>query len=176
MKNNQFDLKVRIKQSLDALHMFQKAEHIPELVTLAAYVCFMDVDFARSLEKLSKTKVKDEIKQFLRETDLKFIDALVTEKLDEVEFSIILRAFIEAFASYGNAEDYGKAVAQVLAEVLADEFNYEFFINLRTHPLTDACRTLGSTGNQSDSGGYGYRRIGTSDCLRRTYIPVSGRA
>ncbi len=127
MKNSQFDLKVRIKQSLDALHMFQKAEHIPELVTLAAYVCFMDVDFARSLEKLSKTKVKDEIKQFLRETDLKFIDALVTEKLDEVEFSIILRAFIEAFTSYGNAEDYGKAVAQVLAEVLADEFNYEFF-------------------------------------------------
>ena len=96
MKNNQFDLKVRIKQSLDALHMFQKAEHIPELVTLAAYVCFMDVDFARSLEKLSKTKVKDEIKQFLRETDLKFIDALVTEKLEEVEFSIIFRAFIEA--------------------------------------------------------------------------------
>ena len=127
MKNSQFDLKVRIKQSLDALHMFQKAEHIPELVTLAAYICFMDVDFARSLEKLSKTKVKDEIKQFLCETDLKFIDALVTEKLDEVEFSIILRAFIEAFTSYGNAEDYGKAVAQVLAEVLADEFNYEFF-------------------------------------------------
>lgn len=87
----------------------------------------MDVDFARSLEKLSKTKVKDEIKQFLRETDLKFIDALVTEKLDEVEFPIILRAFIEAFTNYGNAEDYGKAVVQVLAEVLADEFNYEFF-------------------------------------------------
>lgn len=125
--NNKFDLKVSIKQSLNALHMFQKAEHIPELVTLAAYVCFMDVDFARSLEKLSKTKVKDEIKQFLRETDLKFIDALVTETLDEVEFSIILRAFIEAFTNYGNAEDYGKAVVQVLAEVLADEFNYEFF-------------------------------------------------
>lgn len=125
--NNKFDLKVRIKQSLDALHMFQKAEHISELVTLAAYVCFADIDFACSLEKLSKTKVKEEIKQFLSDTDLKFIHSLVTDKLDEVEFSILLRALIDAFMSYGNAEEYGKAVAQVLPEVLADDFHYEIF-------------------------------------------------
>ncbi len=51
-----------------------------------------------------------------------------------------------------------------------------FFIHIRTYPPPDAGRTLGSKRNKSDPRGYGYWRIGTSDCICRTYIHVSGRA
>lgn len=127
MKENQFDFKKRIKQSLDALHMFQKSEHIPELLTLAAYVCFVDIEFAQSIEKLSKAKVKEELQKFLCLSDLKFANYLLSAKIENVEFSIIIRAFIEASSAYDNVEDYGKALAQELPKLLADEFYYEIF-------------------------------------------------
>src|SRR5690606_23800018 len=127
MKENQFDFKIRIKQSLDALHMFQKSEHILELLALAAYVSFVDIEFAQSIEKLSKAKVKEELQKFLCLSDLKFANYLLSAKIEDVEFSIIIRAFIEAFSAYDNAEDYGKALAQQLPKLWADEFYYEIF-------------------------------------------------
>ena len=127
MKMNQFDFKIRIKQSLDALHMFQKSEHILELLALAAYVSFVDIEFAQSIEKLSKAKVKEELQKFLSLSDLKFANHLLSEKIEDIEFSIIIRAFIEAFSAFDNAEDYGKALAQQLPKLWADEFYYEIF-------------------------------------------------
>lgn len=127
MKENQFDCKQRIKQSLDALHMYQKSEHIPELLTLAAYVCFVDIEFAQSIEKLSKAKVKEELKKFLNNSELKFVNHLLSEKIDEVEFSILARALIDVFSAYKSAEQYGKEVAKVLPKILAEEFYYEIF-------------------------------------------------
>lgn len=127
MKTNQFDLKARIKKSLDALHLFQKAEYASELLTLAAYVSFIDIEFAQSIEKLSKAKVKEELLKFLNKSDLKFVNHLVSDKVEEVEFSILTRAFIEASSAYDNKQEYGKALAQELPTLLSNEFYYEFF-------------------------------------------------
>ena len=127
MKTNQFDLKARIKQSLDALHLFQKAEHAPELLTLAAYVSFVDIEFAASFEKLSKAKVKEELQKFLHHSDLKFVHHLLSDKVEEVEFSILTRTFIEASSAYDNQQAYGKALAHELPTLLSNEFYYEFF-------------------------------------------------
>lgn len=127
MKTNQFDLKARIKKSLDALHLFQKAEYASELLTLAAYISFIDIEFAQSIEKLSKAKVKEELLKFLNKSDLKFVNHLVSDKVEEVEFSILTRAFIEASSAYDNKQEYGKALAQELPTLLSNEFYYEFF-------------------------------------------------
>lgn len=127
MKTNQFDLKARIQQSLDGLHLFQKAEHIPELLTLAAYVSFVDIEFAQSIEKLSKAKVKEELQKFLSGSDLNFVHHLLSDKVEDVGFSILTRAFIEASFAYDNKQEYGKALAEELPKLLVDDLYYEIF-------------------------------------------------
>lgn len=127
MKTNQFDLKARIKKAWMHYICSKKAEYASELLTLAAYVSFIDIEFAQSIEKLSKAKVKEELLKFLNKSDLKFVNHLVSDKVEEVEFSILTRAFIEASSAYDNKQEYGKALAQELPTLLSNEFYYEFF-------------------------------------------------
>lgn len=127
MKTNQFDLKAHIKKRLNALHLFQKAEHVPELLILAAYVSCVDIEFAQSIEKLSKAKMKEELQKFLNSSDLKFVHHLLSDKVEDVGFSILTKAFIEASSAYDNKQEYGKALSQALPMLLADDLYYEIF-------------------------------------------------